>query len=79
VAKELKAAIEFIATIESMRLLIGHKSERQVNITATLPLEFLAKIDELIDEDIAPSRSYVIREAVKNYLKVLESSKIRNS
>jgi metal-responsive CopG/Arc/MetJ family transcriptional regulator len=49
-------------------LLVGRRSERRVNITATLPLEFLDKIDELIEEDIVPSRSFVIREAVKKYL-----------
>ena len=40
-----------------------------VNITATLPLEFLERIDELIDDDIIASCSFVIREAVKKYLK----------
>jgi metal-responsive CopG/Arc/MetJ family transcriptional regulator len=47
---------------------VGHRSERRVNITATLPLEFLEKIDELIDDDIVPSRSFVVREAVKKYV-----------
>ncbi|HXY83394.1 MAG TPA: ribbon-helix-helix domain-containing protein [Candidatus Saccharimonadales bacterium] len=51
-----------------MRLLVGCRSERRVNITATLPIEFLDRIDELIDEDMVPSRSFVIREAVKKYV-----------
>jgi metal-responsive CopG/Arc/MetJ family transcriptional regulator len=55
-----------------MRLLVGRKSERRVNITATLPIEFLERIDELIDDDTMPSRSFVIREAVKKYLQEFE-------
>jgi metal-responsive CopG/Arc/MetJ family transcriptional regulator len=39
------------------------------NITATLPVQLLDKIDEMVDEDKAPSRSFVIREAVMKYLK----------
>jgi metal-responsive CopG/Arc/MetJ family transcriptional regulator len=42
------------------------------NISATLPIQLLDKVDELIDSDKAPSRSYVIREAVTKYLKDLE-------
>jgi metal-responsive CopG/Arc/MetJ family transcriptional regulator len=42
------------------------------NITATLPIQLLDKMDELVDEDKVPSRSYVIREAVRKYLKDLE-------
>jgi metal-responsive CopG/Arc/MetJ family transcriptional regulator len=45
---------------------------RMANITATLPVQLLDKVDELIDEDRAPSRSYVIREAVRKYLKEFE-------
>ncbi|HKM76380.1 MAG TPA: ribbon-helix-helix domain-containing protein [Candidatus Bathyarchaeia archaeon] len=47
---------------------LARRSERRVNITATLPIEFLEWIDELIDEDTVPSRSFVIREAVKLYV-----------
>jgi len=53
---------------KDMGLSQGHRSERRVNITATLPIEFLDRIDELIDDDTVPSRSFVIREAVKRYL-----------
>jgi len=42
------------------------------NITATLPVQLLDKIDEMVDEDEVPSRSYVIREAVRKYLKDFE-------
>ncbi len=42
------------------------------NITATLPVHFLDRIDELVDEEKVPSRSYVIREAVRKYLKEYE-------
>ncbi len=55
-------------TVEGVGLTLARRSERRVNITATLPLEFLERIDELIDDDTAPSRSFVIREAVKKYV-----------
>jgi Arc/MetJ-type ribon-helix-helix transcriptional regulator len=42
------------------------------NITATLPVQFLDMIDKLVDEDKVPSRSYLIREAVGNFLKEME-------
>lgn len=45
---------------------------RMANITATLPILLLDRIDELVDEDKAPSRSFVIREAVDRYLKDME-------
>lgn len=45
---------------------------RMANITATLPVQLLDKVDELIDEDKVPSRSYVIREAVQKYIKEIE-------
>ena len=58
-----------------MTLQEGHLHGRRIrmaNITATLPIQLLDKVDELIDEDKAPSRSYVIREAVRKYLKDLD-------
>ncbi len=50
----------------------GRKSQRMANITATLPILLLDRIDDLVDEDKAPSRSFVIREAVDRYLKDME-------
>ena len=50
----------------------GRKSKRMANITATLPIQLLDKIDEMVDADKAPSRSHVIREAVRKYLKEFE-------
>jgi len=47
----------------------GRRAERMANITATLPIPMLERIDELVHEGKAPSRSHVIREAVRNYLK----------
>lgn len=43
------------------------------NITATLPIQILDTIDELVEEEKVPSRSYFIREAVRSYLKELEA------
>ncbi len=50
----------------------GRRLERMANITATLPVQFLDMIDKLVDEDKVPSRSYLIREAVGNFLKEME-------
>jgi metal-responsive CopG/Arc/MetJ family transcriptional regulator len=50
----------------------GRKSERMANITTTLPIPLLEKIDELVSESKIPSRSHVIREAVRSYLKTFE-------
>ena len=60
--------------LESRGVIImpGRKSTRMANITATLPIQLLDEIDEMVDEDKAPSRSYVIREAVRKYLKEFE-------
>jgi metal-responsive CopG/Arc/MetJ family transcriptional regulator len=49
--------------------MVGRKSERMVNITTTLTIPLLEKIDELVHEGKVPSRSHAIREAVRNYLK----------
>lgn len=51
---------------------VGNRRSRMANITATLPIQLLDKVDDLIDKEKAPSRSYVIREAVRKYLKELE-------
>jgi hypothetical protein len=59
----------YCVMIEDTGLSLGRRSERRVNITATLPLEFLERIDELIADNTVPSRSFVIREAVSKYLK----------
>jgi metal-responsive CopG/Arc/MetJ family transcriptional regulator len=50
----------------------SRKSKRMANITATLPIMVLDRIDELVEKDEVPSRSYVIREAVGRYLKEFE-------
>lgn len=56
-------------SVEDMR---GRKSKRMANITATLPVQLLDKIDEMVEDDKAPSRSFVIREAVLKYLRETE-------
>ena len=51
---------------------LSNRRSRMANITATLPIQLLDKMDDLIDRDKVPSRSFVIREAVRKYLKDLE-------
>ena len=50
----------------------ARRSNRMANISATLPTQLLDRIDEMVDQDKVPSRSFVIREAVRNYVKELE-------
>jgi metal-responsive CopG/Arc/MetJ family transcriptional regulator len=57
---------------EGETALTRRKSKRMANIAATLPIQLLDRIDELVEEEKVPSRSYVIREAVENFLKELE-------
>jgi len=51
---------------------VSNRRSRMANITATLPIQLLDRMDDLIDKEKVPSRSYVIREAVRKYLKDLE-------
>jgi metal-responsive CopG/Arc/MetJ family transcriptional regulator len=52
--------------------MLGSRSKRMASITATLPILILDKIDELVDNDKVPSRSFLIREAVRRYLREFE-------
>jgi len=52
--------------------MFGNKSRRMASITTTLPVLVLDKIDELVEKDQVPSRSFLIREAVRRYLKEFE-------
>jgi metal-responsive CopG/Arc/MetJ family transcriptional regulator len=58
--------------VQGVTTMPGRKFKRMANITATLPIQLLDKMDELVDEEKAPSRSYVIREAVRKYLRELD-------
>jgi metal-responsive CopG/Arc/MetJ family transcriptional regulator len=42
------------------------------NVTVTLPVNTLDKLDELIDKGIVRSRSQAIRDALERYLRSLE-------
>jgi metal-responsive CopG/Arc/MetJ family transcriptional regulator len=64
--------VEVLMEVQRVTVMPGRKSHRMANITATMPIQLLDKIDEMVEEDKAPSRSYVIREAVRKYLKDLE-------
>jgi len=48
------------------------RSERMANITTTLPIPLLEEIDNLIQQGKVRSRSQLIRDAVKTYLKTLD-------
>jgi metal-responsive CopG/Arc/MetJ family transcriptional regulator len=49
----------------------GRRLERKANVTITLPLQLLDKIDDLVDEGKARSRSQLVREAVEKYIRTL--------
>lgn len=49
----------------------GRKSQRMANVTVTLPIELLDKIDDLIEDGKIASRSKLVREAVEKYIKSL--------
>ena len=55
-------------TTREVSQMVGRRSERMVNITSTLPILLLERIDELVAEGKVSSRSHAIREAVRNYL-----------
>jgi Arc/MetJ-type ribon-helix-helix transcriptional regulator len=50
-------------------------SSRMVNVTATLSVEDLDKINQLIDSGKVNSRATLIRSAVENYFKDQEGAK----
>jgi len=61
-----------VPTSEKALLMLANKSRRMASITTTLPVLVLDKIDELVESDKVPSRSFLIREAVRRYLKEFE-------
>ncbi|MGA2971075.1 MAG: ribbon-helix-helix domain-containing protein [Candidatus Bathyarchaeia archaeon] len=67
-----KSVVEIKNVLENRMGTIGRRSKRMANISATLPTQLLDRIDEMVDQDKVPSRSFVIREAVRNYVKELE-------
>jgi Arc/MetJ-type ribon-helix-helix transcriptional regulator len=49
----------------------GRRLERKANVTITLPLQLLDKIDDLVDGGKFRSRSQLVREAVEKYIRPL--------
>jgi len=49
----------------------GRRLERKANVTITLPLQLLDKVDDLVDDGKARSRSQLVREAVEKYIRTL--------
>jgi metal-responsive CopG/Arc/MetJ family transcriptional regulator len=50
----------------------GRPSQRVANVTVSLPLTILDKLDELIDKGKVRSRSQAVREALERFLKSLD-------
>jgi metal-responsive CopG/Arc/MetJ family transcriptional regulator len=49
----------------------GRRAERKANVTVTLRLEVLDKIDDLLKEGKISSRSKLVQDAVEKYIKTL--------
>ena len=50
----------------------GRRGQRMANVTVTLPVNMLDKLDDLIDKSKVVSRSKAVRDALERYLKSLE-------
>jgi metal-responsive CopG/Arc/MetJ family transcriptional regulator len=49
----------------------GRKLERKANVTVTLPLALLDRIEDLVEQGKVPSRSRLVLDAVERYIKTL--------
>jgi len=49
----------------------GRKLERKANVTVTLPLALLDRIEDLVEQGKAPSRSRLVLDAVERYIRTL--------
>jgi metal-responsive CopG/Arc/MetJ family transcriptional regulator len=47
----------------------GRRLERKANVTITLPLQLLDKIDDFVEQGKAVSRSQLIRDILERYMK----------
>jgi metal-responsive CopG/Arc/MetJ family transcriptional regulator len=47
----------------------GRRLEHKANVTITLPLQLLDKIDDYIEQGKAVSRSQLIRDVLEKYMK----------
>jgi len=50
----------------------GRRGQRMANVTVTLPLNMLDKLDDLAEKGKISSRSQAVREALERYLKSAE-------
>jgi Arc/MetJ-type ribon-helix-helix transcriptional regulator len=50
----------------------GRPSKRVANVTVSLPLTILDKLDDLIEKGKVHSRSQAVREALERFLKSLD-------
>jgi metal-responsive CopG/Arc/MetJ family transcriptional regulator len=51
----------------------GRRGQRMANVTVTLPVNMLDRLDDLIEKSKLASRSQAVRTALERYLKSLES------
>jgi metal-responsive CopG/Arc/MetJ family transcriptional regulator len=52
----------------------GRRLERKANVTVTLPLHLLDKIDDYVEQGKAVSRSQLIRDVLEKYMKTSDCS-----
>lgn len=50
----------------------GRRGQRMANVTVTLPVKILDKLDDLVERRKIPSRSQAVRDALERFLKSFE-------
>lgn len=50
----------------------GRRGQRMANVTVTLPVNILDRLDDLVEKRKIASRSQAVRDALERYLKSVE-------
>ena len=50
----------------------GRRGQRMANVTVTLPVNILDKLDDMVEKRKIASRSQAVRDALDRYLRSLE-------
>lgn len=51
------------------------KKDRTINISFSLPISLLNRIDKLLDKDIEKNRSKLLKQAIEKYLNHIDRAK----
>ncbi len=50
----------------------GRRGQRMANVTVTLPLNVLDKLDDMVEKGKAGSRSQAVRDALERFLRSVD-------